>query len=219
MTDKAEFNIKIEIMQRKEISNEFINELIETIQKYDDNFYMETVSINKVKSQLMKRGYSYKNILEIAYDLNMLARLITTIDDILLKLYVYSYIAKNEMECDVKQLKFESDFKKFYRIHNLSLYYPEIANKNNRELRGFRNDVTHDGSLPILRNPIKECHNDMYLDCWYPDKIIIEKNLELQKSLLCKAINDEDRIVKAKNGIEDIVLEVLDQYKVKYKNY
>ncbi|MCD8904342.1 hypothetical protein K2V56_02540 [Staphylococcus chromogenes] len=140
--------------------------LYRLLQIYDDNYFMAMKSSERFSKSLKdfdvnKEGdKSFESAINVVYDMNMYIRMLATLDDILIKISVYTYSLSNNMdknnlpsiECGTI-----NNFRDFFKKNKLEKdNFPPLPTKLNRETRKYRNDITHGEKLMLNKGIVQE---------------------------------------------------------------
>lgn len=197
--------------------------LYKLLEVYDDNLYVTVMAIQKFENSL---GFFEKNEgennsftlgLDTLYHMNMYIRMLATLDDILIKIGVYTYLVSKEKEDgqlkETYMPKKDGEYRsKCEKMKLQRQGYPELPTKNNRETRKFRNDITHGSDLLITKGTVIE---DGMLKVVSPSGVF-KRNLEVFNKTKEKMRNDLDIIYENQNFYENKIVNLIDVRKRTY---
>lgn len=196
-----------------------IEEVIFNLTKvFDDNIFILIKSeeyYKKAYDKYSEEGYEnwFKNSVDVIYHLNMLIRMVNTVDDIIIKLTANTFIL-NEDKNKWKPKKTVIKSTNFYDNHINDSKYPEKPSKNNRYTRTLRNDITHDGDIILQRNwitKIEEIEPGKNREC----KVILSQegnyaqNLENFDKIYQNVIKDVEQILEERDKLEKLLINKL----------
>lgn len=140
--------------------------LYRLLQIYDDNYFMAMKSSERFGKSLKdfynnkESDDSFNNAINVLYDMNMFIRMLATLDDILIKISVYTYgLSNNVNKNELPSIKNGSinDFRNYFNKNKLEKdNYPPLPTKLNRETRKYRNDITHGGELMLNKGIVQD---------------------------------------------------------------
>lgn len=185
--------------------------LYNLLKTYDNNYYLYVVAeenfdrafLDVIKSE----NYNLQLIIDTSFYLNICLRMINTLDDILLKIMVYSHLHFNGFDESKipKNLYGDNNYKAYYKnfIKNNSIKYPNIGTQKNRKTRKIRNDITHDGESLIISNPVSDGDGIYSIVSFEGLK---ERNINLYIEIINNISSDLKEIKHSRRDIETIIL-------------
>ncbi|PTJ22084.1 hypothetical protein [Staphylococcus simulans] len=192
--------------------------LYKLLQIYDDNYFMAMESSERFGNALKyfdnfkESDDSFENAINVLYDMNMYIRMLATLDDILIKISVYTYgLFNNVNKNELPSIKSGSinDFRDYFKKNKLDKdNYLPLPTKLNRETRKYRNDITHGGELMLNKGIIQDKELTKFYSpkgTWtFNNDIFKRTKSELETDL--KTINHIQSILENKIlGITDLV--------------
>lgn len=148
------------------LSDDIEGRLYRLLQIYDDNYFMAMKSSERFVKALKsfdnskESDDSFENAIDVLYDMNMYIRMLATLDDILIKISVYTYgLSNNVITNELPNIKSGSinNFRNYFNKNKLEKdNYPPLPTKLNRETRKHRNDITHGGELMLNKGIVQE---------------------------------------------------------------
>lgn len=183
--------------------------LFNNLKIYDNNVYLYSLAekeFDKAYSKLIEeKDFNLSYLINTSFYLNVCLRMINTLDDILLKIMVYTHLHFNKTQdniLDVGDKKYINYYD--YVISNDVVNYPPRATRTNRKTRLIRNEITHHGEPLLISNPIRE-ENDIYVDV--SNEGLRERNINLYNSIIDDMNDDIEEINRVRNEIEKIILQ------------
>ncbi|MCD8920909.1 hypothetical protein K2V69_09375 [Staphylococcus gallinarum] len=197
--------------------------LYKLLEVYDDNLYVAVMAIQKFENSLgvFEKSEGEENSfslgLDTLYHMNMYIRMLATLDDILIKIGVYTHLVDEEKSSgqlmETYMPEHDSEFRgKYERLRLERKGYPKLPNRNNRNTRKYRNDITHGSELMITKGTVIE---DSIIKDISPSGVF-ERNLKVFNETKEKMINDLDIIYKNQNFFEDKIVSLIDVRKRTY---
>lgn len=197
--------------------------LYKLLEVYDDNVYVTVMALNKFENSLglfeksEGEDNSFTLGLDTLYHMNMYIRMLATLDDILIKIGVYTYLVSKEKEngqlIETYIPNKDAEYRSKYEMMKLeSKGYPKLPNKNNRKTRKYRNDITHGSDLLITKGTVIE--DGMLKDV--SPLGVFKRNLNVFNETKEKIINDLDIIYENKNFYENKIVNLIDVSKRAY---
>ncbi|MEB6277509.1 hypothetical protein [Staphylococcus gallinarum] len=202
------------------ISDDNEGKLYKLLGIYDDNYFITMKANERFKESLKKfknsegQNDSFSKSIDVLYDMNMYIRMLATVDDILIKISLYTYLVYKQNKLGLPTPKFESKtiqpFRNEIETEKLTKAgYPQLPDVNNRLTRKYRNDITHGNELMINKGIVKEKGLVTFIG---PEGVYNRNNRnfdrvkkELESDL--KVIDENQKI------IEEKILSVLDVIK------
>ncbi|WP_437272697.1 hypothetical protein ACSSAF_06600 [Staphylococcus succinus] len=202
------------------ISDDNEGKLYELLSIYDDNYFIAIKASERFKESLKRfknsegQDDSFSKSIDVLYDMNMYIRMLATVDDILIKIILYTHLVYKQNKLGISIPKFESNtiqpFRNEIETEKLAKAgYPQLPDVTNRLTRKYRNDITHGNELMITKGIVKE---GAFVTFVGPDGIYNHNNRifdrvkkELEFDL--KVIDGNQKI------IEEKILSVLDLVK------
>lgn len=194
--------------------------LFKLTQAYDDNYYVLVVALNKFERTLkiyQKEGYNDKSFnlgLEVLYHMSSIIRMIATLEDILIKVYIYTQKVNDEISMGNELQKFNGfsidDYRKEY--NKLQLYkmgYPKLPVEKNRRTRKYRNDITHGDELMITKGEIKK-KGAVY---GISPESVYNHNLKIFNETEKEIAHDLKTLDKNRKKVEGKIIKLIDVYK------
>ena len=220
-SEESQFHLrnKVDLIKLLHTSKS-VNDLYELTQVYDDNFYF----FSKALENAFKKTKVYKdegvekwflNSLEVSYHLNMAIRMLATLEDLLIKISVNSFIIDNNIAHrfidDVQSAR------KYYYNNNIKndINYPDLPNVKNRATRKLRHHITHDGDIILKRGLVKEKGMQVVLG----DEGYYDRNLEAFNEIYDFLESDINKVIDNKLKLEPLVERLIkdELRKVNYK--
>lgn len=197
--------------------------LYKLLEVYDDNLYVAVMAIQKFENSLglFEKSEGEENSfslgLDTLYHMNMYIRMLATLDDILIKIGVYTHLVDEEKNggqlMETYTPKHDSEFRGKYETLRLEKKgYPKLPNCNNRNTRKYRNDITHGSELMITKGTVIE---DSIIKDISPSGVF-ERNLKVFNETKEKMTNDLDIIYKYQHFYEDKIVNLIDVRKRTY---
>ena len=191
--------------------------LYRLLEVFDDNMYVTVMAVNKFEKKLglFEKSEGEENSfvlgLDTLYHMNMYIRMLATLDDILIKISVYKHLVdkeKNDGEIvETYAPNKDECFRKKYEILKLEKKgYPKLPNKNNRNTRKYRNDITHGSELMITKGIVTE---DGIIKDISPLGIF-GRNLKVFNETKAKMMDDLDIIYENQDYYENKIVELID---------
>lgn len=191
--------------------------LYKLLEVFDDNMYVTVMAIHKFEHSLGLFGKSegeensFNLGLDTLYHMNMYLRMLATLDDILIKIGVYTYLVNEEKNngqiVETYVPKKDQHFRKKYEELKLEKNgYPELPNENNRKTRKYRNDITHGKELMITKGIV---HEDGLTKVISPSAVF-KRNLKVFNETKGKLMVDLDIIYERQNYYENKIVNLLD---------
>lgn len=182
--------------------------LFNNIKIYDNNVYLFSLAEKEFDKAYLKvieeKDFNLSYLIDTSFYLNVCIRMLNTLDDILLKIMVYSHLhfnGSNENVLSRSDKKYEIYYDAV--IENAQDNYPPRATRTNRETRDIRNKITHHGEPLLITNPV-EIGDGIYTQ--YSLEGIREKNIELYEKIIKQKNSDISEIKRIKNELEKIIL-------------
>ncbi|TDM15603.1 hypothetical protein [Macrococcus bovicus] len=182
--------------------------LFDLLNIYDNNVFLYSFAEEKfqeIYDKVIESDFDLSLLIKASFYLNVCLRMINTLDDILLKIIVYTHLhfngkSESELDDESNDYRYRNYYDKFIAKSNTG--YPQRATRSNRKTRKIRNDITHSGDTLLISNPIKE--DDSYTVV--SDKGLMDRNVELYTSIIFDMQDDIDEINKVRQQIETIIL-------------
>ncbi|MDW4095158.1 hypothetical protein QI297_09750 [Staphylococcus saprophyticus] len=141
--------------------------LYKLMQVYDDNYFVLVVALNEFETKLKhyrENGYNGESFylgVEVLYHMSSIIRMVATLEDILIKIYIFTQKVNDEKLMGIKLKKFKGysieDYRKeYFDLKLYKMYFPQLPFEKNRKTRKYRNDITHGDELMITKGEIKE---------------------------------------------------------------
>ncbi|MCJ0953560.1 hypothetical protein [Mammaliicoccus sciuri] len=219
MEEKNQFNFISNELFLGVYGDNSIEDVVFNLTKvFDDNIFILIKAEEYYKrayDKYRKGGYEnwFKNSIDVVYHLNMLIRMVNTVDDIIVKLTANTFI----LNVDKDRWKPKIEVGKsndFYDKHINDNKYPEKPNKHNRYTRTLRNDVTHDGDIILQRNWITKVEEvepgkNVEYKAILSQEGNYEHNLENFNQIYQNVIKDVEKILEERVKIENLLIDKL----------
>lgn len=219
MEDKNQFHFESNELFLGLYGDNSIEDVVFNLTKvFDDNIFILIKSEEYYKmayNRYIKEGYEkwFKNSIDVVYHLNMLIRMVNTVDDIIIKLTANTFIL-NEDKDKWKPKKTVGKSTDFYDKHINDSKYPEKPSKANRYTRTLRNDVTHDGDIILQRNWVtkfKETEPGVKMEykAMLSQEGNYEHNLRNFDKIYQNVVSDVDKILEEREKLENLLIDKL----------
>lgn len=191
-----------------------IEEMVFDLTKiFDDNMFILT----KAKGYYKEAYNKYKeegaenwpeNSIDVIYHLNMLVRMVNTLDDIIIKLTVNTFILHSDNP-DWKPKKEVGKSGAFYDNHINDSKYPEKPSEANRYTRSLRNYITHDGDILLQHDFVTVEKNGVELKALLGKEGYYEHNLKKFEEVYQKVDSDIEKILEGRDKLEKLLIDKL----------
>lgn len=219
MEEKNQFNfISNELFLGLYGDNSIEDVVFNLTKVFDDNIFILIKAeeyYKKAYAKYSEEGYEnwFKNSIDVVYHLNMLIRMVNTVDDIIVKLTANTYILNVDKKRWKPKIKVGKS-KDLYDKHINDSKYPEKPSKDNRYTRTLRNDVTHDGDIILQRNWITKIEEvepgkNVEYKAILSQEGNYEHNLKNFDKIYQNVIKDVEKILEERVKIENLLIDKL----------
>lgn len=219
MEEKNQFHFESKDLFFGLYGDNSIEEVVFNLTKvFDDNIFILMKSIDYYKEAYnlyLEDGVKdwFKNSIDVIYHLNMMIRMVTTVDDIIIKLTANTFILiVDNDEWVPKNTVGKST--EFYKKHINDSKYPEIPSASNRYTRTLRNDVTHDGDIILQRGWVTrseelEPGKKVDMKVMLGPEGFYDHNLKRFDEIYKKIERDVEKILEERDKLENLLINKL----------
>lgn len=217
------------LLEYKEIEDREIpkenneGKLYKMLEIFDDNLFVAVMATNRFEKSLglFEKSEGEQNSFDLGldtlYHMNMYIRMLATLDDILIKIGVYTHLVDKEKSSgqliETYAPKKDEYFRNKYQTLKLEKKgYQKLPSVDNRYTRKYRNDITHGNELMITKGTVIE--KGITMD--KSPSFIFDYNLNIFNETKQKMMRDLDIIYSNQNFYEKKITNLIDVKKRTY---